>query len=831
VAERIPNRYWLRRLCVVLAATLVGVAFGARDAGALVLPPGFSTVEQVAGLDGPTALAYAPDGRLFIAEKAGRVRVVSPDGWLQPRPVIDISDHVNAYWDRGLLGIAVDPAFATNHFVYLLYVNETTAFNPTGAKTSRLTRITVTSANQVENPGAPETILLGSAPQVPCPAPTDTLDCIPADGFSHSIGTVRAAPDGTLWLGSGDASGFWGADPKAVRTYNEHSFAGKLIHVNRDGRGLAGHPFCPAETDLTKVCTKLYAKGFRNPFRFQLRPGGGPLVGDVGWNSREELDIVQPGRSYGWPCYEGTIRTPSYQDLASCTAEYDAGPSAHDPPAYEYPHSGDAAIQAGPRYEGAQYPAAYQGAWFFGDYAQGLIWRATIDQQGQVSGVTQFATGFEGGVDLERAPNGDLVYVSFGADAGTGSVQQIVYGNAPPVATASATPSNGVAPLAVTLSAAGSADPDGEPLTYEWDLDGDGSPDATGPTVSHTYPSGAHTATVKVRDARGLPASDTVQVIADESPPTASLLAPAAGTRYRNGRAIELKGAGTDAQDGPLGDAALHWRITLHHDEHTHLIADRTGAEISFTAPADHDADSYLEFRLTARDSAGLEDSKVLTMRPETIALRLESAPPGAVLSYAGRDVTAPALLTSAVGFHPTVSAPAALEQGGRRFLFDRWSDGGARLHDTVIPDRDLTLTARYRDVTSPGPAAVAPPATPSPASRLRIKLDAAAARRSARRLRGRVLGAPAPLVVDVALRERRTRQGCRWWQRPLRRLSAPKRCKHPLWMKARVDRSGRWRLDLRRRPRHGVYDVLMRVRTTARPRRSARATLGVRIR
>ena len=89
-------------------------------------------------------------------------------------------------------------------------------------------------------------------------------------------------------------------------------------------------------------------------------------------------------------------------------------------------------------------------------------------------------------------------------------------------------------------------------------------------------------------------------------------------------------------------------------------------------------------------------------MRPETIALRLESAPPGAVLGYAGRDVTAPALLTSAVGFHPTVSAPAALEQGGRRFLFDRWSDGGARLHEIVIPDRDLTLTARYRDVTSP---------------------------------------------------------------------------------------------------------------------------------
>ena len=344
-------------------------------------------------------------------------------GGCNPNPVIDISDHVNSYWDRGLLGIAVDANFAANHFLYLLYVNETNALNPSGAKTSRLTRIRVTSANRPENPDAPETVLLGAGTQAPCPPPADAVDCIPADGLSHSIGTVRADPDGTLWLGSGDASGFWGADPQALRTYDEQSLAGKIIHVDRDGRGLPGHPFCPGETDLSKVCTKLYAKGFRNPYRFQLRPGAGPLVGDVGWNSYEELNSVRPGRSYGWPCYEGADRTPSYQDLASCTAEYDAGPDAHQPPAHAYPHSGrDAAVVAGPRYEAEQYPSAYRGAWFFGDYAKGVIWRMTSDAQGEISGVTEFATGFEGGVGLERAPNGDLVYVSFGAEAGTGSV-------------------------------------------------------------------------------------------------------------------------------------------------------------------------------------------------------------------------------------------------------------------------------------------------------------------------------------------------------------------------------------------------------------------------
>jgi glucose/arabinose dehydrogenase len=823
---------------MVLAGALAAIACAwPSGASALELPAGFSTVQQVAGLDGPTALAYAPDGRLFIAEKAGRVRVVDASGRLQPDPVIDISDHVNSYWDRGLLGLAVDPDFATNHFVYLLYTYEANPVDPSGAKTSRLTRITVTDANRPAEPSAPETVLVGSIGKAPCPAPADTVDCIPSDGYSHSIGTVRADPDGTLWLGSGDSSGFWGADPKALRTYDEHSFSGKIMHVDRQGHGLPGHPFCPTETDLTKVCTKLHAKGFRNPYRFQLRPGAPPLVGDVGWNTSEELDVAQPGRSYGWPCYEGTTHTPGYEDLAGCAAEYAAGPAAHQPPAYSYAHGADAAVIAGPRYEAAQYPPEYRGQWFFGDYAKGLIWRMTLDEHGAVSGVQQFASGFEGGVDLERAPNGDLVYVNFGTDAGTGSVQRIVYGNRPPVAKASATPTHGVAPLAVNLSADGSADPDGDALTYEWDFESDGSADATGPSVSHTYGSGAHTATLTVRDARGLAVSDTVQVLADESPPTVSMLAPAPGTRYRDGQPLGLEGSGSDAQDGPLGDAALHWRVTLHHADHIHVIeADHPGAAISFTPPRDHDADSFLEIRLTARDSAGLESSVVRTLKPETVGLRLESDPPGARLSYAGVDVSAPVLRTAAIGFHSTVSAPATLEQGGRRFLFDHWSDGGARLHAIDIPDRDLTLTAVYRAEADPtaaafGSAALGMAALPAPASAPaapRLVLDG----HGHRTLHGRLLGASRPLRVDVALRLRRGARGCRWWHRPLGRLgSAAGKCDRPVWMKTVVDRSGRWRLGLGGRSRRGAYTVLMRARTlAARPRVVARglSPLGI---
>lgn len=827
----------MRRIFVVLAVTLFAVVSAPRAAHALVLPAGFSTVEQASGLDGPTALAYAPDGRLFVAEKAGRVRVAGADGRLRPEPVIDISDHVNSYWDRGLLGIAVDADFATNRSIYLLYVYEANGLDPTGPKTSRLTRIRVSSDNELEDPDAPETVLLGSVAQGPCPAPANTVDCIPADGFSHAIGTVRADPDGTLWLGSGDATSWRGADAQALRTYDERSLSGKIMHVDRQGRGVGGHPFCPSESDLTKVCTKLYAKGFRNPFRFHLRPGAGPVVGDVGWETREELDVTQAGRSYGWPCYEGTIRTPLYRDFAACEAEYAAGPSAHEPPAHEYAQlPGDGTIVAGPPYTGQAYPAEYQGAWFFGDYSKGLIWRMTIDAQGRVEGVTHFASGFEGGVDLERAPNGDLVYVSFGSDAGTGSVQRIVYGNRAPLPVASATPAQGTAPLRTTLSAAGTIDPDGEAMTYTWDLESDGSVDATGPSVSHTYPAGVHRATLTARDARGLEASETVEVLSGESRPTATVIAPAAGGSFRYGRPIALEGAARDAQDGELGDAALHWRITVHHGQHAHVVeADRTGARASYIPQGDHDADTSLEFQLTARDSAGLEDTEAVTLQPETIGLRLESSPPGALLGYAGLDVTAPALRRAAIGFRPTVSAPATLERAGRRFVFDHWSDGGDRLHEIVIPDADLTLTAVYRPLPAdpfPAPPA-AIPAPPARAAAPRITLDAAAGRRRSRRLSGRIVGASGPLRVDVAVRLRRGSTGCRWWRRELGRLSASKRrCDRPVWMTVAVDGSGRWRLDLKGRLRRGRYAVLTRARTAGvRPRVVVRArSAGVRI-
>src|SRR5688500_10474872 len=203
------------RLRALSAAAALGFAFLALltpvgSAEAATLPTGFEERSVASGLTLPTAITWAPDGRMFVAEKRGVVHVVNLDGTMQQ--LLDISAHVQSYGDRGLLGIAADTDFATNHWLYLLYVYEPTPAPAGGARTSRLTRVTVGD----DNTTSAETVILGSV-TTPCPVGSNTLDCIPSDRDVHSIGTVRSAPDGTLWLGSGDASDWSKADPTALR--------------------------------------------------------------------------------------------------------------------------------------------------------------------------------------------------------------------------------------------------------------------------------------------------------------------------------------------------------------------------------------------------------------------------------------------------------------------------------------------------------------------------------------------------------------------------------------------------------------------------------------
>lgn len=342
------------RACGLLVALLLACLHG--SAAAAVLPAGFETRTLASGLDAPVAMTWAPDGRLFVAEFAGRVRTVV-GGELLPEPLIDISDHVNGAVDRGLVGIAVDSDFETNHYLYLLYVHEEGSTPRNGAKSARLTRVVVRPDNTVANPSDPETVILGRDAAEPCPPPSNEVDCIPADAISHTVGSVRADPDGTLWVGSGDATPAQTTHENALRTYDTTSYAGKILHVDREGRGLPDHPFCPSDADLTHVCTKVYARGFRNPFRFSLRGGGlGPIVGDVGMSAYEEINLTSAGRNYGWPCWEGPAHQPSWKSHPACAAVYAEGGTTL--PDYAYAGNGGPPAAATRSWVGRSTPGA-----------------------------------------------------------------------------------------------------------------------------------------------------------------------------------------------------------------------------------------------------------------------------------------------------------------------------------------------------------------------------------------------------------------------------------------------------------------------------------------
>jgi len=287
-------------------------------------------------------MAFAPDGRIFVWQKNGVIRIIK-NGSVLPTPFLDISSKVNTFDDRGFWGLAFDPNFATNGFIYMSYVFENTGnTNDSGAKTSRFTRVTANPANPDVALAGSETTILGSVGTPPCSAQPVGSDCIPADGSSHTIGNILFAPDGTLYLGNGDGADAGFADPLALRAQNLDSYNGKILHINKDGTAVPGNPFYDG---TNSVHSKVWLYGVRNPFRFNIHPVTGDIwFGDVGWNTWEEVDRGVKGANYGWPCYEGAGVQSAYSNQAPCNT-LSAG--AVTPPYYTYNHSvGSTAISA-----------------------------------------------------------------------------------------------------------------------------------------------------------------------------------------------------------------------------------------------------------------------------------------------------------------------------------------------------------------------------------------------------------------------------------------------------------------------------------------------------
>jgi glucose/arabinose dehydrogenase len=368
---------------------LLALSIGAAQ-GAVTLPSGFTQSQVVSGLTDPTDMEFAPDGRLFVAEQAGRVRIVKPDGTLAK--FLNISTKVDSTSERGLQALTFDPDFSTNHYVYLQYTKKATSTTPAH---NRVVRVTA-NGNKVVSGSEKLIFRLGNQ-----------------NDAHHMGGAIDFGADGKLYIATGD-------NETPTNAQQLTNLFGKMLRINKDGTIPTDNPFYTTASGNNRA---IWALGLRNPFKFAVQPSKGTIfINDVGENTWEEINRGAAGANYGWPVHEGVANDndPQYVD-----------------PVFAYGHAGSDPATTGCSITGGvfynpttvQFPSGYVGDYFFADFCGG--WIRSFDPSSQEA--SGFAIGIEGRpVDLEVSKEGELYYLSRGRSSTPGTVIKVRYAGGNP---------------------------------------------------------------------------------------------------------------------------------------------------------------------------------------------------------------------------------------------------------------------------------------------------------------------------------------------------------------------------------------------------------------
>jgi putative heme-binding domain-containing protein len=357
---------------------------GSGVVGPVALPRGYTRIQIAAGITGATALEIAPDGRVFICEQTGALRVVK-DGAMLGKPFVRIA--VDSEWERGLIGIALDPDFPRNGFVYLCYVAASPYVHHRVSRFQARGDVALPGSEQVLLEGDDQAKLGGHTPA------------------GHQGGAIHFGADGKLYVAIGDQTA--GEPSQRLDT-----FQGKLLRLNPDGSIPTDNPFVTRTKGKYRA---IWALGLRNPFTFAVQPVTGRIfINDVGETRWEEIDEGLAGANYGWPRAEGPSTDPYFR-----------------PPIHSYPVASIAGGAFCPTGTAASFPPQYRGRYFFADFVKG--WVKVLDPE-HPDRVETFATGFTRPVDLKFGPDGCLYVLLRDAwvkdrsfRPGTGSVQKIVH--------------------------------------------------------------------------------------------------------------------------------------------------------------------------------------------------------------------------------------------------------------------------------------------------------------------------------------------------------------------------------------------------------------------
>ena len=403
---------------------------------------GFALETMQGGFDLPTSAAVVDGNLVLVTEKSGVVQAVSysESGWSLPRQVLDLRELVFDEGDAGLVGIAVDPAFAQNGYVYVSYVLDEGVAG-TDRRSQQVARYTW-DGSRLDL--ASRHVVLGSVTGPACHDPENvrTPDCIPLQGVAHTVGDLAFDPTGNLLVGVGDSSLIYAAlrsRTDALRVQDPEVLVGKVLRVNpQTGHGVPGNPLYAGDGSANS--SRVLALGFRNPFRFTI-DGDHLVVGDVGEGAFEEINMVHldqpegPPANFGWPCLEGTATTDlgDVDDPDSpwhlCAARRAGGTESPD---FAYRHtSGGGSVTAGVPLSGARYPASVRDLFLYGDYAQNHLRTVSLHQAGGAAPGPPIAdsTAAGGPVKIFEGPDGWIWSISIY----TGTLQRLTWSAEPPV--------------------------------------------------------------------------------------------------------------------------------------------------------------------------------------------------------------------------------------------------------------------------------------------------------------------------------------------------------------------------------------------------------------
>ena len=608
----------------------------------------------------PTVMAFAPDGRIFVGQQGGNLRVIK-NNQLLTTPFVTLS--VNASGERGLIGVALDPDFASNQFIYVYYTLNT---SPARNRISRFT------ANGDVALAGSEVIIL-------------ELDAL-SGATNHNGGALAFGTDGRLYVAVGDNANT--TTPQNLDTYH-----GKMLRINKDGSAPADNPFNTGSPSAQRQ--RVWSYGLRNPYTFAVQPVTGRIfVNEVGQNAWEEInDASAGGRNFGWPSTEGPTTNPSFTS-----------------PVYAYAHTGaqptGCAITGGTFFnpEFTTYPTSYIGKYFFQDYCSGWIYY--IDPTVSNPTPVLFASGVGGNsLSLTTGPDGNLYYLSRSNQA----LYRIVSTNATqPVITTHPQSQTVAEGSSVTLSVTATGT---TPLAFQWQRNNVNITGATEAsyTISPVQLTDGASYRVRVTNQAGAAISNAATLTVNpNAKPIATITAPVGSLLYSAGTNLNFSGTGMDAEDGELPANAFSWEVNFHHDTHFHDQPPITGVKSGvFAIPNSGETSSNVWYRfiLTVTDSRGAAGKDTVDVFPRKSQMTFVTVPPGLQVTLDGQPQTTPFTVTSVEGLLRDIGVVTPQVSGNDEFDFSAWLHGGAPQQTVTTPVDDVTFTATFNLIVGVVPA------------------------------------------------------------------------------------------------------------------------------